>query len=144
MTRRYRASKRRRGWKARRGLNVALAFFIVLVVVTAVLAFANAILGVSSPLLGQNTSGINPTTLEPQQCRDAGLAPTTIVAGNTGTAGNDLILGTNAGETISGNGGNDCLVGGAGNDTLRGGAGTDVCIGGPGTDTFNSCAYQYQ
>jgi Ca2+-binding RTX toxin-like protein len=137
-------ARRRRRAHDLRIVRVPLLILLVAILGVAFFAFANAILGVNSPRLGQNTSGINPTALEPAQCLAAGLAPTNIVAGNTGTAGNDLILGTNAGETINGNGGNDCIVGGAGNDNLRGGAGTDVCIGGPGNDTFNSCAYQYQ
>lgn len=124
--------------------RVPLLVLVAAIFLLSCVALANAILGVNSPRLGQNTSAINPTALEPAECRAAGLAPTTIVAGITGTAGNDLILGTNAAETIRGNAGNDCLVGGGGNDNLRGGAGTDVCIGGPGTDTFNTCEYQYQ
>ncbi len=144
MTRRYKAGKRRRGRKARRGLNVVLSVFIVAVVVTAVLALTNSILGVNSPRLGENTSGINPAALQPQECRDAGLSPTSIVTGNNGTNASDLILGTNARQTIRGRGGDDCIVGGGGNDRLRGDAGTDVCIGGPGNDTFNRCEYQYQ
>jgi Ca2+-binding RTX toxin-like protein len=140
MTRRYRASKRRRDWKARRGLNVALAVFIVAVVATAVFALTNSILGVNSPSLGQNTSGINPYALEPQLCRDHGVVPTTIITVNGGTAA-ELILGTNGADTITGGGGNDCIVGGNGNDRLTGGNGTDVCIGGPGTDRFTSCEY---
>ena len=137
-------ARRSRNKGDHRLLRIPLLVLVTAVVLLAFFALANTILGVNSPRLGQNTAAINPTALEPQECRNADLAPTTIVAGNTGTAGNDLILGTNAAETIRGNGGNDCIVGGAGNDNLRGGAGTDVCVGGPGTDTFNTCEYQYQ
>ncbi|AFZ31777.1 FG-GAP repeat protein [Gloeocapsa sp. PCC 7428] len=45
-----------------------------------------------------------------------------------GTAGNDLLLGTNN---------DDILVGGLGNDTLRGGAGSDVLYGGAGNDVLS-------
>ena len=137
-------ARRRSTPRDRRLLRVPLLVLITAVVALAFLALANTILGVNSPRLGQNTSAINLTALEPPQCRNAGLVPTTIIAGITGTAGSDLILGTNAAETIRGNGGNDCLVGGNGNDALRGGGGTDVCVGGPGTDTFNGCETQYQ
>ena len=137
-------ARRSRKSANRRLLRVPLLVLVTAIILLAFFALANTILGVNSPRLGQNTSAINPYALQPQQCRDNGVVPTTIVTNNNGTAGNDLILGTNAAETIRGNGGNDCLVGGGGNDNLRGGAGTDVCIGGPGTDTFNGCEHSYQ
>ena len=46
-------------------------------------------------------------------------------AGDTPTAGDDVILGTN---------GNDLIVAGAGNDTICGGGGDDTINGGPGDD----------
>ena len=113
---------------------------VVAIIVLAFFAFANAIIGVNSPRLGQNTSGINPYALDPQLCRDHGVVPTTIITVNGGNAA-ELILGTNGANTITGGGGNDCIVGGNGNDRLTGGNGTDVCIGGPGTDRFTSCEY---
>ena len=122
--------------------------YALLVVIVAATCFAltNAILGVNSPRLDQEQSAITIYALQPQECRNNGLSPTSIIAGTNGTTGSDLILGTNAAETITGRGGNDCLVGGNGNDTLNGGAGNnDVCVGGPGTDTFNNnCEHQYQ
>jgi Ca2+-binding RTX toxin-like protein len=136
-------ASRSRKTRDRRLLHVPLLVLVMAILFLACFALANTIFDVNSPRLGQNTSGIDLYALQPQECRDAGLSPTTIVAGIDGTAGNDLILGTSAGETITGNGGNDCIVGGAGNDTLRGGNGTDVCIGGPGNDKFKSCAYSY-
>ena len=60
-----------------------------------------------------------------------------------GNAGNNQLVGTEAGERIvarAGNdvvqalGGNDVLVGGAGNDRLIGGAGADLLRGGAGND----------
>jgi len=74
--------------------------------------------------------------LKPSNC--SGITLTTVVAGVTGTSGNDLLLGSAAANTISGGAGNDCILGGGGNDTIACGAGTDVAIGGPGTDTFNA------
>ncbi|CAO3409230.1 calcium-binding protein [Azospirillum largimobile] len=62
-----------------------------------------------------------------------------------GEAGNDTILGGDAGETfaggdgddrLEGNAGNDWLEGNAGNDSLQGGAGNDSLQGGDGADTL--------
>jgi predicted extracellular nuclease len=49
-------------------------------------------------------------------------------------AGNDRVIGTNAGELIDGGKGNDYLDGGKGNDTLLGGDGNDTLLGGLGRD----------
>jgi hypothetical protein len=93
--------------------------------------------------LGRIQQPIGANDLKPAAC--AGVTLDTVVAGATGGAGNDLVLGTAAAETLKGNGGDDCIVGGGGNDSLNGGAGTDVCIGGPGTDSFNpTCETQVQ
>ncbi|RYY75249.1 MAG: tandem-95 repeat protein, partial [Gammaproteobacteria bacterium] len=80
---------------------------------------------------------------------------------NTGTSGNDIIVGTTADDTISGGGGagrdmlfggagndtitaagtgNHLLVGELGNDTLIGGAGSDWLIGGKGNDSLTGGA----
>lgn len=79
---------------------------------------------------------ITANTLKPSAC--AGITLTTVVAGNSGTAGADLLLGSAAANTMSAGGGNDCVLGGGGNDTIACGTGTDVAIGGPGTDSFNA------
>ncbi|MBX9931222.1 MAG: alkaline phosphatase [Methylobacterium sp.] len=59
-------------------------------------------------------------------------------------AGNNSLLGSDAGEAlnglagndfIDGRGGNDTLIGEAGNDVLSGGAGDDAVLGGAGNDT---------
>ncbi len=60
----------------------------------------------------------------------------------TATAGNDTLIGDNAGNSIDGLGGNDSITGGIGADSLIGGAGNDTLIGGgnPGSllpDTLN-------
>ena len=51
-----------------------------------------------------------------------------------GTAGDDIIYGTNITDRINGLGGNDTLLGGYGDDTLYGKAGTDTLQGGGGND----------
>ncbi len=61
-----------------------------------------------------------------------------------GTAGNDSIVGTNAGNKIAGYGGHDVLTGGPniamGNDTLYGGDGNDSLYGGNGNDYLSGGA----
>ena len=93
--------------------------------------------------LDQVRDGITANTLKPDSC--SAITLTTVVVGNTGTAGNDLELGSAAANTMSAAGGNDCVLGGGGNDSINCGAGTDIAIGGPGTDTFNAnCETQIQ
>lgn len=55
----------------------------------------------------------------------------------TGTAGNDLLLGTNTVDRIEGLEGSDILDGGAGDDRLGGGSGNDELYGGEGNDYLN-------
>jgi Ca2+-binding RTX toxin-like protein len=87
-----------------------------------------------------------PSTIDDQAAAaGCGTGLTSVVNGATGTAANDLLLGSAAGESLDGNAGDDCILGGGGNDTLRGSQGSDVCIGGPGTDSFHpSCEIQIQ
>ncbi|MBL8088720.1 MAG: hypothetical protein KF758_00975 [Anaerolineales bacterium] len=83
--------------------------------------------------------------LKPSAC--AGLNLSTMVTGAgviTGTAGNDLILGSSGADVIDGLGGNDCILAGGGDDTITGGEGNDVCIGGPGDDVFETCEGEVQ
>jgi Ca2+-binding RTX toxin-like protein len=54
-----------------------------------------------------------------------------------GGAGNNMMVGTTAGDILSGEDGNDTLFGLAGNDTLNGGEGNDLLIGGAGADSIN-------
>lgn len=71
----------------------------------------------------------------------AGTGPAyTILPGFLGAQGNDLIVGTAAGETLRGNGGNDVIAANAGNDILDGGAGNDVLNGGAGRDVISGAA----
>jgi len=53
-----------------------------------------------------------------------------------GTAGDDVITGTNTTDRINGLGGNDTLIGGNGTDTLDGGSGNDTLLGGAGDDVY--------
>ena len=53
-----------------------------------------------------------------------------------GTAGNDLLTGTNQGELIQGLAGNDNIDAGAGDDILEGGPGNDDLRGEGGNDTY--------
>lgn len=79
--------------------------------------------------------------LKPPQCDSLDLTNLIVATGMiSGTAENDLILGSAGDDTISGEGGNDCIVSGSGDDILSGDSGTDVCIGGNGSDIlFDSC-----
>ncbi len=54
-----------------------------------------------------------------------------------GTAGPDVMIGTNADEHMLGFRGDDILFGGAGNDELDGGIGNDRLEGGPGFDSYD-------
>ena len=109
----------------------------------------------------KNSIGLGANELKPPQC--AGMGLTNVVdigAGETGTAANDLILGTDKADAeIRGGAGDDCILGGKGNDrqkigpdwvpglygeegddVLIGGPGNkDICEGGPGNDTYYSC-----
>jgi Ca2+-binding RTX toxin-like protein len=99
---------------------------------------------VASSRASKSTFAITADTLKPAAC--AGITLTTLVIGNTGTAANELVLGSSGVDIMSGGSGNDCVLGGGGNDTIDGGLGTDVCLGGPGTDIFVplSCETQIQ
>ena len=97
--------------------------------------------------------------LKPAEC--AALNLTTLVTGSgkfSGTAGNDLILGSPAADDIRGNAGTDCVLGGGGddkldgrehNDVLLGGPDSDNILGGSGTDycysavSFSGCEFMY-
>jgi Ca2+-binding RTX toxin-like protein len=107
---------------------------------TAALGAASTVSGSRS---GKYVTPITADTLKPASC--SAITLTTLVTGNTGTAGADLELGSAAADTISAGGGNDCILAGGGNDNISCGTGTDVAIGGPGTDVFNvNCETQIQ
>ena len=54
----------------------------------------------------------------------------------SGTAGNDVLRGSDSADSIFGNGGDDTLYGYKGADTLDGGNDDDILYGGDGGDTF--------
>ncbi len=95
--------------------------------------------------LDLKTASIGLNDIKPSAC--AGIFLTNLVTGAgtiTGTAGNDLILGSPSADTIDGLGGDDCILGGGGDDQITGGDGSDFCLGGPGTDTFTTCEGESQ
>src|SRR5688572_24435707 len=53
-----------------------------------------------------------------------------------GTAGDDLLVGTDTADTINGAAGNDRLEGQQGDDLLDGGTGDDTLLGGEGNDSL--------
>nr|WP_103466445.1 type I secretion C-terminal target domain-containing protein [Pseudomonas putida] len=71
-----------------------------------------------------------------------GAVDITYQAGTTlnGTAGNDVLMASNADTILNGGDGHDVLVGGAGNDQLYGGNGDDLLIGGAGNDLLDGGA----
>ena len=114
---------------------------ILLGVVTAVAATNT----VPSTRLDLKSASIGINHLKPAAC--SGIIFTNLITGAgtiTGTAGNDLILGSAGADTIDGAGGNDCILGGGGDDQITGGDGNDICLGGPGTDIFIDCEGEYQ
>lgn len=64
-----------------------------------------------------------------------GLPPSATVT-ISGTAGNDVLTGSNANDLLLGYAGADQLIGNGGNDVLDGGAGVDQLTGGAGMDVF--------
>ena len=62
-------------------------------------------------------------------------APVPIV-GDTGTSGDDVILGGDGIDTLYGAASDDHIEGGAGDDVIRGGTGNDILIGDEGDDEF--------
>ena len=62
------------------------------------------------------------------------IARDTIIENYVAGAGNDIVIGNDAGNVLDGRGGDDELWGSEGNDILKGGAGADRLNGGPGED----------
>ena len=65
------------------------------------------------------------------------VPPTQIVPTITGTAGDDMLVGTVNAEIINGLAGDDTLKGGGGSDVLNGGTGSDLIYSGTGNDTID-------
>jgi N-acetylglucosamine-6-sulfatase len=66
-----------------------------------------------------------------------GEEATIFTAPFAGTPGDDVIVGSSAGEEIRGESGNDLVCAGDGNDTVFGGSGSDPLHGGGGDDILN-------
>jgi hypothetical protein len=137
--------------RRRRGISRTLSLpglaLIFVIVFAAVLAFATSISGVNPPRLDAQASAVSGYALEPQQCKDNGISPSSVRTNSApnGDTGSTLILGGSGANTLHGRGGNDCIVGGGGGDHLYGDAGFDVCIGGSGNDILDAtCEVQVQ
>ena len=125
-------------------LRLVLLGLLTLLIVSVVSAFA-AGLSVPASNLGQQSVPVTAEDLKPAAC--GGIYLSNIVRGSgtfTGTAANDLIIGSAGTDTIDGAGGDDCILGSAGDDSLAGSDGNDVCIGSAGTDTFTDCEVETQ
>jgi uncharacterized repeat protein (TIGR01451 family) len=81
-----------------------------------------------------NTAAATAVTADPDSSNNTATVASTVTCDILGTPGDDVLVGSNAGESICGLGGNDELVGLGGNDTLVGGAGKDILHGGTGDD----------
>lgn len=64
------------------------------------------------------------------------ITPDTVIENATGAAGNDTLVGNDAGNRLRGNDGSDTIMGASGSDVLVGGTGDDVGLGGVGDDTL--------
>ena len=125
-------------------LRLVFLGLLTLLIVSVVSAFA-AGLSVPASNLGQQSVPVTAEDIKPAAC--GGIYLSNIVRGSgtfSGTAANDLIIGSAGTDTIDGAGGDDCILGSAGDDSLAGSDGNDVCIGSAGTDTFTDCEVETQ
>lgn len=82
---------------------------------------------------------IQPDEVKPSACIGVTIYYILIGSTVTGTASNDLIIGTSGNDTLDGGLGNDCILGNGGTDTIDGGGGDgDICIADPGS-TLSNC-----
>jgi hypothetical protein len=125
-------------------LKILLFGLITLILVSAITAFAASI-DIHPSNVGVESIPVRAEDIKPPAC--SALYLTNIIRGSglfSGTAGNDLILGSTGNDTIDGGGGDDCIVGGDGDDTIDGNSETDVCVGGAGSDNFSNCETEIQ
>jgi len=129
-------------------LSVQLQLFVLgllaLIVTSVGSAFA-AGLSMPSSNIDESSIPVTAENLKPAAC--AGVYLTNIARGSgtiTGTAANDLIIGSEGVDVMDGQGGNDCILGGNGDDLITGSDGNDICIGGPGVDIFVTCEVENQ
>jgi Ca2+-binding RTX toxin-like protein len=125
-------------------LRLVFLGLLALLIVSVVSAFA-AGLSVPASNVGQESVPVTAEDIKPAAC--GGIYLSNIVRGSgtfTGTAANDLIIGSAGTDTIDGAGGDDCILGSAGDDSLAGSDGNDVCMGSAGNDTFTDCEVEAQ
>lgn len=125
-------------------LRLVFLGLFALLIVSVVSAFA-AGLSVPASNLGQQSVPVTAEDIKPAAC--GGIYLSNIVRGSgsfSGTAANDLIIGSAGIDMIDGAGGDDCILGSAGDDSLTGSDGNDVCIGSAGNDTFTGCEVETQ
>ncbi|GAB4484928.1 MAG: hypothetical protein OHK0031_09020 [Anaerolineales bacterium] len=119
-------------------LNLFLAAFFLLLLVSAVSAFA-ANLSVAASDVGYSSQGVSANQLKPAACTQNLVNIIRGSASISGTAGNDLILASAGADVIDGGGGDDCILAGDGDDSIDGGPGADVCFQGAGADSVINC-----
>ncbi|HEX9388974.1 MAG TPA: hypothetical protein VF918_21805 [Anaerolineales bacterium] len=125
-------------------VRLVMLALLALIAVSVGSAFAAGI-NVPASNVGQQSVPVTAQDIKPAACE--ALYLTNIVSGSgtlTGTAANDLIIGSTGADTVDGLGGNDCILGGNGDDFITGSDGTDICIGGSGIDTFTTCESENQ
>ena len=128
----------------RTGFSLFIWGLCALILFSIASVFAAGI-NVPSSNVGQQSILVTAEDLKPPACR--ALYLTNIVRGSgilTGTAANDLIIGSDGSDTIDGLDGDDCILGGNGDDTITGSDGNDVCLGGAGNDIFTACETESQ
>jgi hypothetical protein len=120
---------------------------IALILFSVVAAFAAGLV-IEPSTVNLDSIPVRANDLKPSTCT---MNLNNIIRGSgtfSGTAGNDLILGSSANDTIDGGDGNDCILGAGGDDTINGGDGddhilggngNDTCTGGLGTNSFETC-----
>lgn len=84
--------------------------------------------------IAQISTGLALTSANFFACDDSNLNAPPEPINQTGTAGDDTLLGDERNNLLVGLEGNDLLSGEAGNDTLEGGRGSDRLYSGPGSD----------
>ncbi len=123
-------------------------FIVLLAALTLMSAFSavSATNIVPDTRLDEQIQAVTANALKPAECSALNLTRIVVCTGGNcnGSAANELILGTPAGERLRGRGGQDCILGGGGDDQLVGNNSQDICIGGPGNDTFLTCETQIQ
>jgi len=125
-------------------VRIFLLCLVIIVLVSVISAFAA---GISLPAsnIGEQSVFVTANDIKPSACDSISLM--NVISGSgtlTGTASNDLIIGSQEVDIIDGAGGDDCILGRNGDDIIEGGEGFDICIGGPGIDLFTACESENQ